>query len=79
MLSKNIHVATFLAGFFPSMGHIYLGAIQRGLIVLFIMVFLSITWIFVPRFVPYPYGWIIVAGFWIWQVIDVRRIYRKRI
>ena len=76
-VSKNIEAAIILAGFFPSIGHIYLGAVQRGLIVLVVIIILTLTWIHIPRFVPYPYGWIIVAAFWIWQIVDVRQLYRK--
>lgn len=76
-MSKSIDIATILAGIFPGAGHIYLGAIKKGVIFSIIGVVLIITWIFIPRFIPYPYGWTIVAGYWVLQIVKVRRLYKE--
>lgn len=77
-LSKNIGIAILLAALVSGVGHIYLGAMRRGTIVLIVGVAMILIWIYVPRFVQYPYGWVIVAAFWIWQIADARRLFRKK-
>src|SRR5438093_6984483 len=34
-------------------------------------------WIIVPLFVPFPLSLVINGAYWLWQLVDVIRLYRK--
>ena len=78
ILAKNLALTIILAVIFAGVGHIYLGYKKRGIIILIarIAIWLAILWL-----VPFPLGWIIGpilgGGFWVWQLIDVVRLYNK--
>jgi hypothetical protein len=75
---ENLGITLLLAALLPGLGHIYIGIIRRGTIVLIVAIALILIWIYLPRFVPYPYGWIIVVAYWIWQIVDARRLFSKK-
>jgi len=71
-------MAVVLAVIFAGLGHIYLGYKKRGVIILItrIAIWLAVIW-----FLPFPIDWmvgpILGGGFWIWQLIDVIRLYYR--
>jgi len=71
-------MAVVLAVIFAGLGHIYLGYKKRGVIILVtrIAIWLAVIW-----FLPFPIDWmvgpILGGGFWIWQLIDVIRLYNR--
>lgn len=71
-------MAVVLAVIFAGLGHIYLGYKKRGVIILVtrIAIWLAVIW-----FLPFPIDWIVGpilgGGFWIWQLIDVIRLYNR--
>lgn len=46
----------------------YLGLVKRGIIILIIGIVLAFV---VPWFIPIPFNWILIFGYWTWQVWDV--------
>ena len=75
-MKKSLAITIILAVIFAGLGHIYLG--YRGVIILVarVAIWLAVIWL-----VPFPIDWvvgpIIGGGFWIWQLIDVVRLYNK--
>jgi TM2 domain-containing membrane protein YozV len=75
-LAKSLAITIILAVIFAGLGHIYLGYKKRGVIILVarIAIWLAVIW-----FLPFPIDWIVGpivgGGFWIWQLIDVVRLY----
>jgi len=78
ILTKSLAMAVVLAVIFAGLGHIYLGYKKRGVIILVtrIAIWLAVIW-----FLPFPIDWmvgpILGGGFWIWQLIDVIRLYYR--
>jgi uncharacterized membrane protein YciS (DUF1049 family) len=78
ILGKSLALTIIIAVIIPGVGHIYLGYKKRGIIILIarIAIWLAVIWL-----VPFPFGWVIGpvlgGGFWIWQLIDVVRLYNK--
>lgn len=73
-LAKSLGITILLAVLVSGVGHIYLGIVKRGIIILIVGIAI---WIIVPMFVPFPLSWVIGAAYWIWQLVDVIRIYKK--
>ncbi len=75
---KRLTITIILAVIFAGLGHIYLGYKKRGIIILVVRIAI---WVAVIWLVPFPIDWavgpIIGGGFWIWQLIDVVRLYNK--
>jgi TM2 domain-containing membrane protein YozV len=77
-LTKSLAITVVLAVIFAGLGHIYLGYKKRGVIILVtrIAIWLAVIW-----FLPFPIDWIVGpflgGGFWIWQLIDVIRLYNR--
>jgi hypothetical protein len=78
ILVKSLTITIILAVIFAGLGHIYLGHKKRGVIILVARVAI---WVAVIWLVPFPIDWvvgpIIGGGFWIWQLIDIVRLYNK--
>ena len=74
ILGKSLKITILLAFLVSGVGHIYLGAIKRGIIILVVGITL---WIIVPLFVPFPLTWVIIIGYWIFQMGDAYGIYKK--
>jgi TM2 domain-containing membrane protein YozV len=78
ILTKSLAITVVLAVIFAGLGHIYLGYKKRGVIILVtrIAIWLAVIW-----FLPFPIDWIVGpilgGGFWIWQLIDVIRLYNR--
>lgn len=55
-------------------GHIYLGLVNRGMIILVTGVVLAFV---TPWFIPIPASWIIIIGYWAWQIWDAYKHYKQ--
>jgi len=73
--NKNLGITILLAVLVSGVGHIYLGIVKRGIIILIIGVCIAII---VPLFVPYPLSWLIGGAYWVWQLVDAILSYKKR-
>ncbi len=73
-MAKSLGITMLLAVLVSGVGHIYLGFIKRGIIILIVAIVLAIT---IPLFIPMPYSWIILIGYWIWQIYDAYTHYKQ--
>jgi hypothetical protein len=73
-LAKSLKITILLAILVSGVGHIYLGIIKRGIIILVVGIAL---WIIVPLVVPFPYSWVFTTAYWILQIVDVYQIYKR--
>ena len=76
-LAKTLWLTILLAFLLWGLGHMYLGFTKRGIIILVIGIFSLFSAIF---FIPFPYSWIIIyiiIGYWIWQIWDAYKHYKK--
>ena len=73
-MAKRLGLTILLAVLVSGVGHIYLGVIKRGIIILIVAIILGIT---IPLFIPVPYSWIIMIGYWVWQIYDAYEQYKK--
>ena len=71
---KRLWLTILLAVVFWGIGHIYLGLVKRGITILVIGI---VTFFVALGFVPFPYGGLIMIGYWAWQIWDVHRRYKK--
>lgn len=71
---RRLGIAIILAIVIPGSGHMYLGKIKRGFLILFSA--LGISWGCAILF-PYPISLIPLLGFWVWQIFNVRQTYRR--
>lgn len=78
-LAKSLAVTIVLAVVIAGLGHIYLGYKKRGIVILIARIAI---WLGVALLVPFPLslvlGLILGGGFWLWQLIDVVRLFNKR-
>jgi hypothetical protein len=65
-MAKSLAVTIVLAVVIAGLGHIYLGYKKRGIVILIarIAIWLSVV--------------VLGGGFWLWQLIDVVRLFNKR-
>lgn len=75
-LAKSLALTILLAILVAGVGHIYLGFIKRGIVILVIGILL---WIVASLYTQYPYMWIITIAYLVWQVIDAYIHYKKLI
>lgn len=73
-LAKRLWLTILLAVLIWGVGHIYLGVLKRGITILIIGIVLGIT---INLFIPIAYSWIILIGYWLWQIWDAYRHYNK--
>lgn len=77
-MAKSLAITIILSVVFAGLGHIYLEYKKRGVIILVARIAI---WLVVIWFVPFPFNWvvgpIIGGGFWIWQLVDVIKLYNK--
>ncbi len=77
-MAKSLAITIILAVVFAGLGHIDLGYKKRGVIILVarVAIWLAVIWL-----LPFPIDWvvgpIVGGGFWIWQLIDVVRLYNR--
>jgi hypothetical protein len=55
-------------------GHIYLGFIKRGIIILIVAIILGFS---LPFLISMPFSWIILRGYWLWQTRAAYEHYQK--
>ena len=72
MQGKRI-IALILSFFIPGAGQIYLDRVLRGILILvaFFAILFTMPWVFAWI------GYVITAGFWIWQLYDVDKIAKR--
>jgi TM2 domain-containing membrane protein YozV len=70
---KSAMYAYFFGIILPGLGQIYLNHKKRGLSILIGALGLSLTLTFLFAF---PLNWIIMAAYWIWQVLDAFFLYK---
>jgi hypothetical protein len=70
----GVWATVLLAVLVWGVGHFYLGLVQRGIIILIIGAVLAIV---LPWFIPVTISWIIIIGYWAWQIWDVYKHYEK--
>ena len=75
-LAKNLALTIILAILVAEVGHIDLGFIKRGIVILVIGILL---WIVASLHTQYPYMWIITIAYLVWQIIDAYVHYKKLI
>ena len=77
-MAKSLALTVILAVLIAGLGHIYLGYKKRGVIILIVRIAI---WLAIFLLIQFPMGWIIGpifgGGFWLWQLIDVVRLYNK--
>lgn len=73
-MAKSLGITMILAVLLSGLGHIYLGFVKRGIIILIIGI---ILWIVVSFLIPIPFSWMIGIAYWIWQIWDAYNHYKK--
>ena len=73
-LTKSLKVTVLLGFLLAGVGHIYLGSIKRGMMILVIGVAFGYI---VSSLVPFPLSWLLIGPYWIWQLVDVYNLYKK--
>jgi TM2 domain-containing membrane protein YozV len=73
-LAKSLAITIVLAVILSGLGHIYLGIIKRGIVILIIGIAL---WVVVSWLIPF-FGWIIGVAYWIWQIYDAYKLYKDQ-
>jgi TM2 domain-containing membrane protein YozV len=73
-LGKNLALTILLSVIIYGLGEIYLGVINRGVIVLIVGVAVSLgASLLLPFYISAP----IIFAYWIWQLVDAYLQYRK--
>jgi len=73
-MAKRLWLTILLAVLVSGVGHIYLGFIKRGIIILIVAIILGFS---MPLLIPIPFSWIILIGYWLWQIWDAYKHYKK--
>lgn len=73
-MAKSLPITIILAVILSGLGHIYLGFIKRGIVILIIgiAIWAVVTWL-IPVF-----GWIIGVAYWVWQIYDAYKIFKSK-
>src|SRR5687768_10944067 len=71
-LAKSLPITIILAVILSGLGHIYLGFVKRGIIILIIGIAL---WAVATWLIP-VFGWILGVAYWIWQIYDAYKLYK---
>ena len=78
-MAKSLAVTIVLAVVIAGLGHVYLGYKKRGIVILITRIAI---WLSVALLVPFPLSLVLGlglgGGFWLWQLIDVVRLFNKR-
>ena len=72
--NKSLGITILLAVLVSGVGHIYLGYVKRGIIILTLAFVISIG---VSMLVPFPYSLIFIGIYYIWQIYDAYKHYKK--
>ena len=71
---KSLGLTMILALVLSGLGHIYLGLVKKGIIILIIGIAI---WIIATWLIPNPFNWLIGIAYWVWQMWDVYNQYKK--
>jgi TM2 domain-containing membrane protein YozV len=74
LMAKRLWLTILLSILVSGIGHIYLGFIKRGIIILIVAIILGFS---LPFLIPMPFSWIILVGYWLWQIWDAYKHYQK--
>jgi hypothetical protein len=74
LMAKRLWLTILLSILVSGVGHIYLGFIKRGIIILIVAIILGFS---LPFLIPMPFSWIILVGYWLWQIWDAYKHYQK--
>ena len=73
-MAKRLWLTILLAVLIPGVGHMYLGFIKRGIILLIFALVLSFA---SSILMPFPLSSIIPIGYMIWQIYDAYVHYKR--
>ena len=73
-MAKSLGITIILAILLSGLGHIYLGFVKRGIIILIIGI---VIWIVVSWIIPVPFIWLIGILYWVWQIWDAYNHYKS--
>jgi len=73
-LAKRLWLTILLAVALYGLGHIYLGIFKRGITILVVGIVSSMV---ATLLIPLPYNSIVIVGYWIWQIYDAYKYYKK--
>ena len=73
-LGKSLALTILLSVIIYGLGEIYLGVINRGVIVLIVGVAISLG---ASLLLPFNIAALIIFAYWIWQLVDAYLQYRK--
>ena len=73
-LSKSLALTILLSVIIYGLGEIYLGVINRGVIVLIVGVAVSLG---ASLLLPFCIAALIIFAYWIWQLVDAYLQYRR--
>ncbi|HJR84920.1 MAG TPA: hypothetical protein VJ772_06075 [Nitrososphaeraceae archaeon] len=73
-MAKRLWLTILLAVLIYGVGHIYLGFFNRGITILIVGIVASMV---ASILIPFPYNSIVIIGYWIWQIIDAYKHYKK--
>jgi len=73
-MAKRLWLTILLSILVSGVGHIYLGFIKRGIIILIVAILLGFS---LPFLIPMPFSWIILVGYWLWQIWDAYNHYKR--
>jgi hypothetical protein len=73
-LAKRLWLTILLAVLIDGVGHIYLEFFKRGITILIIGIVSAMV---ASIFIPFPYNLTVIIGYWIWQIIDAYKHYKK--
>ena len=74
-MAQKLWLTILLAVIVSGLGHMYLGFLKRGIIILVVAIAL---WIIASLLFPERFGWLGIGGiWWIWQLWDAYKHYKK--
>jgi TM2 domain-containing membrane protein YozV len=73
---KSLGLTILLAFLVSGVGHIYLGFVKRGVIILILAFALGAI---MSLLLPFPYDSLFLMIYWIWQMYDAYKHYKKTV
>jgi TM2 domain-containing membrane protein YozV len=73
---KSLGITILLASLVSGVGHIYLGFVKRGVIILILAFVLGFV---VSVLLPFPLSFLVLLIYWIWQIYDAYKHYKKTV
>ena len=73
-MAKSLKITILLGVLVAGVGHIYLGYVKRGIIILIWGIIMGVA---ADLLMPEPYNWLLIIAFWVWQILDAHHYYKK--